>query len=155
MKHYFAYGTLLDVASMQAFAPSAVPVGIMRLDGWRLGFAMCADGSKGGCTLEPAPDAVLYGMQYALSDGDMEKMDKASGIDRGLWAHKPVTVVDAKGQRVDTVTYVIPGKTAPFAPPDAYVRPILKGLAELPLDKAYADAVRGIIQRAQGSADRR
>jgi hypothetical protein len=149
MKHYFAYGTLLDVASMQAFAQSAQPVGIMRLDGWRLGFAMCADGSKGGCTLEPAPGAVLYGMQYALSDADMAKMDKASGIDKGLWVHKPVTVTDGAGKKVDTVTYAIPGRTAAFAPPDEYVRPILKGLDDLPLDRAYADQVRAIVARAQ------
>lgn len=150
MKHYFAYGTLLDVASMQSFAPSASPVGIMRLDGYRLGFAMCADGSKGGCTLVPTPGAVLYGMQYALSEADMARMDKVSGIDRGLWMHKPITVTDAGGRRIETVTYVIPGKTAAFTPPDSYVRPILKGLADLTLDKVYADQVRAIIDRAQG-----
>ncbi len=150
--HYFAYGTLLDVPSMQAFAPSAKPVGVMRLDGYRLGFAMCVDGSKGGCTLEPVPGAVLYGMQYSLSDADMAKMDKASGIDRGLWAHKPITVTDGRGNRVETVTYAIPGDPPPFAPPDDYVRPILKGLVDLALDPAYADSVRAIIARAQGRA---
>jgi len=150
--HYFAYGTLLDVPSMQAFAPSAKPVGVMRLDGYRLGFALCGDGSKGGCTLRPTQGAVLYGMQYSLSDADMAAMDKASGIDRALWVHKPITVIDDKGNAVRTVTYVVPGYPAPFAPSDAYVRPILQGLVDLSLDPAYAEEVRAIIARAQAGA---
>jgi hypothetical protein len=38
MKHYFAYGTLLNIAAMQASAPSARPEGALRLDVYELGF---------------------------------------------------------------------------------------------------------------------
>ena len=52
--HYFAYGTLLDIDYMRQLCPSARPVGVMRLDGFELGFAKCADPSRAGCTLEAA-----------------------------------------------------------------------------------------------------
>lgn len=153
MKHYFAYGTLLDVPSMQAFAPSAVPSGIMRLDDHELGFAETKREGKGGCWLNPKPGAVTYGLHYALSDEDMEKMDIASGLPEGLWARKSVTVTGASGERVSTMTYTIPGDPPPFRPSESYVRPILEGLAALDVPPAYVERVREIIGLARRGPD--
>ena len=148
MRHYFAYGTLLDVPSMQAFAPSAEPVGLMRLDGYRLGFAETRQKGKGGCWLEPAPGAALWGLQYRLCDDDMARMDAASGVPEGLWVHLPVTLTDQHGHRVDSVTYTIPGDPPPFHPDPDYVGRILAGLAVLPFPPDYAALLRARIAAA-------
>ncbi len=84
MKRYFAYGTLLDLPSMQTFAPSAVPCGIMQLDDHELGFAESTCQGKGGCWLSPKPGALTYGVHYELSDEDMVRMGLASGLPEGL-----------------------------------------------------------------------
>lgn len=152
MKHYFAYGTLLDVAAMQAFAPSAVPVGLMRLDGYELGFAETRKTGKGGCRLVPKDGAVTWGLNYALSDADMAAMDRASGIPEGLWIHLPVRVCDRDGNAVQTVTYTIPGDPPPFRPSEDYVRPILDGIAALDVPVEYAERVRAIVAAARASA---
>lgn len=149
MKHYFAYGTLLDLAEMQAFAPSAHPNGIMRLDGYEPGFAETCRKGKGGCWLVRKEGAVTYGVDYAMSDEDMEKMDIASGVPDGLWVHKEVLVTDAKGNPVRTVTYTIPDEPEPFRPTDTYVGHILKGLSELDLPADYVERYKAIIAEAR------
>jgi hypothetical protein len=145
MKHYFAYGTLLDVPSMKAFAPSAEPVGLMRLDGYAMDFAETHQKGKGGCWLKPDPQGSVWGLQYRLSDEDMERMDVASGVPAGLWVHLPVTLTDREGAAVESVTYTIPDGPPPFRPGPDYVAKILAGLSALPFPAEYAEAVRARI----------
>jgi AIG2-like family len=148
MKHYFAYGTLLDVPSMQAFAPSAEPEGVMRLDGYAMDFAETHQAGKGGCWLKPTPRGAVWGLQYRLSDADMERMDAASGVPLGLWVHLPVTLTDAEGHKVESVTYTIPNDPPAFRPGPDYVAKILAGLSALPVPKDYAAQVRAKIAAA-------
>lgn len=148
--HYFAYGTLLDIDYMRRFCPSARAVGVMRLDGYELGFARCADPSRGGCTLDAAPGGAVWGVQYELSDEDMAKLDEVSGVPKGHWARTPVTVRDPAGNRVDTTTYVIPDRSGPYAPTDSYVAPIFKGAADFDLPASYVARLRQLVQAAEG-----
>ena len=149
MKRYFAYGTLLDLASMQDFAPSATPNGVMRLDGYQLDFAETCRKGKGGCWLIPKEGAVTYGLEYTMSDEDMARLDVASGVPDGLWVHKPVTVTDAEGNKVETVTYTIPGDPAPFNPGEQYVSLIRKGMAALDLPADYVERIKSVIEVAR------
>ncbi len=147
--YYFAYGTLLDLDAMKGIAPSVRSHGVMRLDGYRLGFGRCARADSSGCTLDPTPGAVTYGIQYELSDEEMAGMDKVAVSGRDLWVHMPITVSNAAGERVESLTYVIPGKTRAVSPSDNYVRPILKGLDQWELPTAYVTDVKSIIAEAQ------
>jgi len=150
--NYFAYGTLLDLETMKKTAPSARSLGVMRLDGYRLAFSRCADGKSSGCTLEAAPDAVTYGVQYELSDHDMAKMDAGAVSGDLLWHHKPVTLIDANGNRVESVTYIVAGDAPVSHPTDDYVRPIIKGLKDLPFPGDYAAATqRRIVSLQSGN----
>jgi cation transport regulator ChaC len=150
MKTYFAYGTLLDVASMKAFAPSADAVGPMRLDGYRMGFAETHRKGKGGCTLVQEDGGEVWGLLYRMSDEDMARMDEASGVPEGLWVHLPVTVTDRTGAAVETVTYTIPGDAPAFRPGHDYVGKILAGLDVLPFPADYVSATRSRIAEATG-----
>ncbi|WP_120633503.1 gamma-glutamylcyclotransferase family protein [Ruegeria sp. EL01] len=148
--NYFAYGTLLDVEGMQKYAPSAKPLGIMKLMGYRMGFGACGRDGVTGCTLDVAPDEVMYGIQYELSKEDMDKLDDAAVAD-DMWARKDVTLIDEGGNEVQSVTYEIPGLTRIIAPSDDYVRPILKGLDELDLPKSYVLNMTRLIAQAQSA----
>ena len=148
MKSYFAYGTLLDVPSMLAFAPSAKPVGVMRLDGYQMDFGETNQPGKGGCWLRPTEGGVVWGVQYELSDEDMERMDVASGVPQRLWVHLPVTLTDRDGGRVDSVTYTIPERPPAFRPGPDYVGKILAGIEALPMPADYVADVKARIAQA-------
>lgn len=150
--HYFAYGNLLDIDLMRRVCPSARAVGVMRLDGFEIGFAKCADPSQAGCTLDAAPGATMWGVQYELSDEDMAALDKAAGVAFGHWVHKTVTVHDLDGNAVETTTYVIPQTSGPHSPPDSYVAPIYKGAEALDLPAAYIARLKELIGQAQAAA---
>ncbi len=149
--YYFAYGTLLDFDAMKRIAPGVRSLGIMRLDGYRMGFAQCPRGDMTGCTLDPDPDAVTYGVQYELSSEEMAHMDRSAVSGRDLWVHTPVTLVDSAGKRIDSLTYTIPGNTPSISPSDDYVRPILKGLDELEFPADYVAGMKALIASAQRS----
>lgn len=146
---YFAYGTLLDFDVMKRIAPSVRSHGIMRLDGYRMGFALCARSDKSGCTLDETPGAVTYGAQYEMSDEKMAGLDKAAVSGRDLWVHKPITLTNSAGERIASTTYTIPGATRKIAPSDDYVRPILKCLDDLDLPLDYVAEMKALIASAQ------
>ncbi|SFI43253.1 gamma-glutamylcyclotransferase family protein [Aerobium aerolatum] len=147
--HYFAYGTLLVEDAMRSVCPSARNVGFMRLEGFELSFGKCSMDGVAGCTLLPKEGAVTYGIQYELTDEDMAKMDGAAHVEEAQWVHVPVTLVDAEGRSVPSSTYFIPGEFRPWAPTDAYVAPILKGLNECDFPEEYKTRAREIIATAQ------
>lgn len=147
MKYYFAYGTLLGEKAMQDFAPSAISRGVMRLDGYELDFGETNTPGKGGCWLKPVEGGKVYGIQYEVSDEDMDRMDKASGIPDGLWVHKPVTLVDENGNEVESNTYTIPGTPPPYKPAPDYIGKIKAGLETMPLPADYA---RSLDERLNG-----
>jgi hypothetical protein len=45
---YFAYANLLDIDRIRSVAPSARPMGVMTLPGYRLAFAFCQGRGHGG-----------------------------------------------------------------------------------------------------------
>lgn len=141
MKYYFAYGTLLGEKAMRDFAPSARPVGVMRLDGYELGFGETHKAGTGGCWLRPVPGGSVYGVQYAISDEDMQRMDRESGVPDRLWVHLPVTLVDAAGNKVQSRTYTIPGSPPAFCPADDYIGKIKAGLSTTALPDDYVSKV--------------
>lgn len=147
--YYFAYGTLLDLDVMKRIAPSVRSHGIMRLDGYRMGFAQCPRGDMTGCTLDKDPDAVTYGVQYELSEAEMTAMDKGAVSGEDLWIHTPITLIDSSGDRVESMTYTIAGDAPSIAPSDEYVRPILKGLDDLAFPDDYVAGMKALIAEAQ------
>ncbi|MET0607021.1 MAG: gamma-glutamylcyclotransferase family protein [Beijerinckiaceae bacterium] len=149
---YFAYGNLLDIDFMRSICPSAEAVGVMRLYGYEMGFAKCANPAKGGCTLVPTPGATMWGVNYVISDDDMRKLDEASGAHNQDWVRRPITVRDVNDRPVETTTYMIPQPSGPHAPSDSYVGPIFKGAAALGFPAHYVERLRAIIAAAQERA---
>lgn len=151
MKYYFAYGTLLDINAMRSVTPTAKPLGLMQLKGFRMGFAKCHDQSSGGCTLVSEKGAALYGMQYELTNEEMAILDKAAGVDSDLWRHRPIEITDENGKVHQSSTYFIPDASGPDSPSDDYVRPILNGLQALPFPAEYVEKMKQIINDAQAN----
>lgn len=143
---YFAYGTMLEVASMREHCPSAVPLGVFRLKDYRLDFKTCrVDPAVGGCTLTAAPGNVMHGLLYKIPSEERRGLDKAAGLDKGLWANFEVTLLDQNDNSLAASTYVIADPGGPYDPPDSYVRPILAGAREIPLQQEYVEQLEAIV----------
>lgn len=144
---YFAYGTLLELAEIHKYCPSAKPLGVYRLKGYRLGFKACGpDPAKGGCTLVNASDNVMHGILYKMSAADRKNLDKISGVDQGLWAIHEITLLDQDDHEVAADTYVIPNPSGHHVPPESYTRPILSGARQIPLPNDYIEQLESIIK---------
>jgi gamma-glutamylcyclotransferase (GGCT)/AIG2-like uncharacterized protein YtfP len=146
---YFAYGTLLDISGMKKYCPSAEPLGVMSLKGYRMGFALCgADPSVGGCTLVEDPESTMYGVLYSLPAKELADLDAASGVDKGLWAVIKITLTDSKGRKVPANTLTIPDPAGPHRPPETYTQPILLGARAWPLPAGYIRQLEDIVRKA-------
>lgn len=144
---YFAYANLLDIDRIRTVAPSARPLGVMTLPGYRLGFALCHGADMGGATLVADPQAVLYGVNYAMNDDDAAAMDASALTHLNKWRRKTVTVFDTAGQAHETTTYFIPD-AAPgrFEPPmENYVLPMRKGMRAFALPEDYQARVEAVL----------
>ncbi len=144
---YFAYANLLDIDRMRATAPSARPLGVMTLPGYRLGFAYCKGRDMGGATLVADRDAVLYGVNYEMNAADAAALDASALTELDKWRRMTVTVFDAAGQPHETTTYFIPD-AAPghFAPPlEHYVLPMRKGMREFAFPPEYQARVEVVL----------
>ena len=147
---YFAYGTLLDINGTREICPSAEPVGVMRLPDYRLGFAACGrDSSRGGCTLEEVPGNTMYGLLYALPAKELADLDRAAGLEEGLWARLNIILIDSEGAEVPASTYIIPDPAEGYHPPESYTHPILLGAKDLSLPPTYIKQLEAVIQAAQ------
>ena len=143
---YFAYGTLLELAEMHKYCPTARSEGIFRLKDFRLGFKACGpDPTRGGCTLVNAPDNIMHGLLYKMSVADRTNLDKISGVDQGLWAIHKITLLDDENQVTTAETYVIPNPSGHYVPPESYTRPILSGARQIPLPIDYIEQLESII----------
>jgi len=146
---YFAYGTLLELEEMHKYCPSAKPLGIFRLKNFRLAFKTCgSDPSVGGCTLIEVPDNIMHGILYKMPAEERKNLDKVSGIDKGLWVSKKITLVDADGNGIGADTFIIPNPSGPHLPPASYTRPILAGARAIPLPADYIIQLESIIKNA-------
>lgn len=147
---YFAYANLIDIDRIRAVAPSAVAQGVMTLPGYRLAFAFCQGGDMGGATLQEDPDAVLYGVNYEMSDADAAAMDEGALVQLGKWQRKDVTVYDAQGRAHATTTYIIPNaQPGLYVPPlENYVLPMRKGMDAFDFPAHYRQQVESVLSVA-------
>lgn len=144
---YFAYGTLLHVDHMRVYCPSAEPVGIMRLKGYRLGFARCRkDPTVGGCTLEADAGNTMLGILYRLPAEELALLDQASGVDKRHWVPENITLVDEQGREIAANTYVIPDPDWNYAPAEDYTRRIMLGARAWSLPADYLAQLEAIIR---------
>ncbi|GAA0712233.1 gamma-glutamylcyclotransferase [Dactylosporangium roseum] len=149
--HYFAYGTLLGLAAMRGYAPSATRDAVAQLAHHRLVFERYSNEAPeyGGCSLERRPGEVVNGAIYRISAADFESLDVAVRRAQGWFDRIPVTLVTTEGVVVTASTYLIPNSLERFAPSDDYVRDILPGARELGLPECYVDRLASIIAEHQ------
>jgi hypothetical protein len=75
---YFAYGANLNLTTMGKRCPSAVPLKVTTLTGWKMVFHGAAD-------IIPAPRSCVYGALYRITPADKAALDRYEGVERGVY----------------------------------------------------------------------
>lgn len=147
---YFGYCTMLERAEMRRLCPGAKPLGVYRLEGYRLRFsAFHDDRSRGSCDLEERPGHRMWGLLYEMVPEEYAALDLMAGVDKGYLARIDITVTNEPGESRAATTYKSPAPGGPFGPSAAYVRPILTGARELDLPAEYVEELEEIVAAAR------
>jgi hypothetical protein len=151
---YFAYGSNLSVPRLQARTPSAEPIGVVELPGFRLVFDKWGqDGSaKADCERTGAPDHRVHGGLFRIHAADRPALDRAEGLGKGYDACE-VTLKTADGG-VSAWTYVATDKRPGLLPYGWYLHHVLIGAEAFRLPPAYISAIRSLPSMADPDAAR-
>lgn len=142
-KHYFAYGSNMNLNQMAFRCPDAEVVEPVRLEGYRLAFCMNG-GGNGVATILPEQGSFVDGVLWRISRRDEQRLDRYEGFPY-LYGKDAVTVITSDGVRREIMAYTMnsPFKDVPALPSLSYLGGILHGCRQNGIDTApVLDAVR-------------
>jgi gamma-glutamylcyclotransferase len=124
---YFAYGSNIDADQMGDRAPSAVPLGVGRLDGYRLVFNVYSRRWEGGAAnMEPDPQAQVWGVVWDIPDEELGNLDSFAG--HPVFYRREQVPVNL-GEGTETCfTYRVANKAGYVRPTDAYLERVRAGM---------------------------
>ncbi|ABC22191.1 hypothetical protein F11_07180 [Rhodospirillum rubrum F11] len=145
---YFAYGSNMNPAQIEARCRKPEVVATARLPDHRLGFFGSSKIWDGGEeSAQPEPGADLWGVVYRLSFHDAEILDTWQKVwldGTGPYFHFPTQVFDAEGRNYPVLLYkrdVLGPRQKPSAP---YLDHIIAGAMARALPPPYIDLLRAI-----------
>lgn len=145
---FFAYGANMNPRQIKMRCSHPVRVSAAFLADYRLGFyGHSAEWDSGMETAVKDHGSRLWGVVYALSDLDWERLDlwqDARFDGTGRCFHYPVEVCDLRGCRYEARMYKLDVRSAMRAPSENYMEHILEGARENKLPPSYLDALLAI-----------
>lgn len=155
---YFAYGSNMLTARLQARVPSARPLGPARLPRHTLSFHKRSnnDGS-GKCTIQPASDAVAtaFGVLFEIAPSERPALDRAEGLGVGYEA-RTVTVHTADGPRSAYTYQASSDHLNPDLQPYMWYKAlVIAGARQHGLPTSHLDMLQAVPARPDPDADRR
>jgi gamma-glutamylcyclotransferase (GGCT)/AIG2-like uncharacterized protein YtfP len=119
MPLYFAYGSNMDAAAMQARCPRSRPLGTGRLARHRI-FIM----APGYASIARDPRRDVHGVIWDLALADLRALDSYEGVAGGLYAKAQQPILRTGGGSVRALVYM--GRTlAQGAPQAGYLEQVL------------------------------
>jgi gamma-glutamylcyclotransferase len=149
VREYFAYGSNMSPAAIDAVSPGHRFLGRARLPGHRLAFTRrSVRTGTGVADIVADPPSVVWGVLYELADADLEPLDRKEGAG-WAYARTDVQVFVDDGTRHDALAYVVISKSAvEIAPSAAYARGLLDAGRERGLPADYLAALVSIAPAA-------
>lgn len=140
---YFAYGSNMNLQQIRSRCARPVVVAVARLADHRLGFYGNSETWDGAVeTVEPIPGHEVWGVIFALSGLDWERLDLWQGArldGGGIYFHFPVTVTDLDGQTYKVRLYKKDIQGEPRNPSREYLDHIVRGATENGLPPSYIE----------------
>lgn len=140
---YFAYGSNLLPARLQARCPSARVVGPALAPDHRLEFSKPGRDGSGKATLYPARGAATPGVLYRIDLSDQPALHAAEGADHpnGYGFHADFAVQAADGA-APVATYVARRRDTALRPFDWYLALVIAGAQAHRLDAAHINDLK-------------
>ena len=147
---YFAYGSNMLLARLQARCPSAVFQCTASLEGYVITFTKKSVDGSGKATLTRVVErnAYVLGVVFELSCEDRERLDRLEGV--GVGYHRVddfLVVADADGKDLTVSTYVADQSyiDPSLSPYDWYLALVVSGAEKSGFAKEYVDALRNVV----------
>lgn len=132
MKPYFAYGSDLWLKQMEARCPEHRIIGAGILIGYRWIIT-----TRGYASVVRSISDLVFGMVYALSEADVERLDVCEGIWEGA-CRKELLQVETERGKLSCLVYVDPLQVE-GAPKEEYVEKLKKGIRDARLPSLYVE----------------
>ncbi|TVR51114.1 MAG: gamma-glutamylcyclotransferase [Puniceicoccaceae bacterium] len=139
MPLYFAYGSNLLTPRLRARSPSALPMGVASLPGYRFGWQKIGSDRSGKAALipgRPGGRQAVWGVLFSIHESDLAPLDQAEG--EGTEYHRrEITVQTIEGPHACFTYFPDPGRIDPsLSPFDWYHALVLTGARQhrLPAD---------------------
>jgi len=142
---YFAYGANMNLQQIGSRCSRPVAVSIARLADHRLafyGYNGVWDGALE--TVEPMAGAEVWGVLFALSRLDWERLDEWQGARMdggGMYFHFPITVTDQDGSAAGARMYKKDINGSAQYPSQEYLDHIVRGASENGLPPDYIETL--------------
>lgn len=141
---YFAYGSNLDQKQMKERCPDSTLLGVAVLKNYRLDFTIHSPRWNCGCAdVIKEVGKEVWGLLYALSGEDLQKLDKFEG-DPDFYKRIQVDIVNETGELVKAYTYEVVNKSPFQMPSSKYLNIIKEASQKFNFPQSYQDFLRNI-----------
>lgn len=130
---YFAYGSNMNSAQQIARTPSAKVVGIASLSGYKFLLNKRGKDGTGRGNIEASHGDVIWGVLYAIDEGEMEELDKKED----KYNRENVVVRTNDVEKLKVVTYISKYTGNGLPVPNDYKQKIVEGAREHGLPPDY------------------
>jgi hypothetical protein len=128
---YFAYGSNMLPARLQARCKTARLVGCALAEGADLTFSKISNDGSGKASLAPASNVQTPGALFEIAGSDLPALDKAEGVGTGYERNDRFSInLTANGECVTATTYIATAIDDRLKPYDWYLALVIAG-AEL------------------------
>jgi gamma-glutamylcyclotransferase (GGCT)/AIG2-like uncharacterized protein YtfP len=128
---YFAYGSNMWPNQIHERCPNACPLGIARLDGYRL-----IINEPGYATITPHSNGFTYGVLWHLSPSDERSLDEFEKVQSGFYRKETLSVQDSTLTLREALVYIA-ANDEPGTPAPGYLAKLLAGARAFALPEAY------------------
>lgn len=140
---YFAYGSNMSLARLQARVPNVRPLGRHTLAGHALRFHKAGDDGSAKCDACPTSNDAdrVWGVLFEVDANGKATLDRIEGAG---YAVAEVSVIDEDGRRQTAFTYRAVRIDAARKPFTWYLHHVLVGAREAGLPRAYIEGIAAV-----------
>lgn len=142
---YFAYGSNLDVDSMQDRCPQARVLGPGCLKGFRLAFTWHSTGWSCGVAdvVESTPEDEVWGLVYQITTSDLDALDRYESYPR-CYGRSQATIHTKDATLENVWIYTVCKKAEFISPSRRYLEIIKTACADYAFPDAYARMLKRV-----------
>lgn len=143
---HFAYGSTLSYQYLRRHCPDAGFFMKAVLPNFRIAFPIYSEEMKGGIgSIILDPGKLVRGVLYEIPKDEMEALDEAEGVHKGLFIRQLFLVLGEDGRLYRAALYRAVEERGLYTPSRRYVELMWEGAEEHRLDSAYIERLKQLL----------